>query len=91
MIKGVIQRSEGIGFDDPIVKTNGSRLLAVNAGSTEICVLDGESIRWQDRTDDPILNAEISDDGYVTVVTSAKRTIMWSEFMNSTASSFSAR
>ena len=71
--KGVIQRSEGIGFDDPIVKTNGSRLLAVNAGSTEICVLDGESIRWQDRTDDPILNAEISDDGYVTVVTSAKR------------------
>ncbi len=70
---GAIVRSESIGFDDPIARTNGSRLLVVNAGSTEICVMDGDSIRWQDRTDTAILNADISDDGYVTVVTEAKR------------------
>jgi hypothetical protein len=71
--KGGILRSEGIGFDDPIAGTNGSRLLLANAGSTEIYVLDSESIRWQDKTDAAILNADISDDGYVTVITSAKR------------------
>src|SRR5690606_29642697 len=66
-------RSEGIEFEDPIVRTSGSRILLANAGSTEICVMDGDSIRWQDKTDTAILNADISDGGYVTVITSAKR------------------
>lgn len=71
--KGGILRSEGIEFEDPIVRTSGSRVLLANAGSTEICVMDGDSIRWQDKTDTAILNADISDGGYVTVITSAKR------------------
>ncbi|HOQ06502.1 MAG TPA: DUF5711 family protein [Clostridiales bacterium] len=70
---GVIARSESIGFENPIARTNGSRILVVNAGGTEICVMDGESVRWQDRTDAAILNADISDDGYVAVITEAKR------------------
>jgi len=70
---GVIVRSESIGFDDPIVRTNGSRLLVVDSGATGICVMDSETIRWQDRTDTAILNADISDDGYVAVIAEAKR------------------
>ncbi len=70
---GQIVRSESIEFDKPIVKTNGSRILVADSGSTGIYVMDGNTVIWQDRTDAAILNADISDDGYVTVITSAKR------------------
>lgn len=70
---GRIVRSENIEFNDPIVKTNGSLILVVDAGATDICVMDDESVVWKDKTDAAILNADISNGGYVTVITSAKR------------------
>lgn len=70
---GRIIKSESTEFDNPIVDTNGFRILAADAGSTKIFVMDGDSVNWQDKTDNTILNADISEDGYVTVITSAKR------------------
>jgi len=70
---GRIVRSESIEYSSPIVKTNGSRILVVDAGASDICVMDDDSVVWKDKTDAAILNADISDDGYVTVITSAKR------------------
>lgn len=70
---GSIVRSESIAYSNPILRTNGSQLLAADIGSTEISIFDSTSIIWQDKTDTAILNADISEDGYVTVITAAKR------------------
>ncbi len=70
---GGIVRSESITYTNPLLKTNGAQLLAADIGSTELCILDNDSINWQDKTDAAILNADISEDGYVTVITQAKR------------------
>lgn len=70
---GSIVRSEGIAFTNPMLKTNGAQLLAADIGSTEVYIFSNTSIAWQDKTDAAILNADISEDGYVTVITTAKR------------------
>ncbi len=70
---GEIVRSESIAYSNPSIKTNGSQLLIADIGSTELCILNDEGISWQDKTDMAILNADISEDGYVTVITAAKR------------------
>ncbi len=70
---GSIVRSESISYANPLLKTNGTLLLAADIGSTEMSIFDNSSIIWQDKTDAAILNADISEDGYVTVITAAKR------------------
>lgn len=71
--KGEVVWSESIAFNKPIIKTNGSQLLAADIGAGGICVFGDKSIRWRDKLDASIQNADISEDGYVTVITSSKR------------------
>lgn len=72
--KGEVVWTESIAFNSPVIKVNGSQLLVADIGAGEICVLnDSFSIRWRDKLDATILNADISEDGYVTVITSSKR------------------
>lgn len=71
--KGQIIWSEPIVLESPILKTGGSRLLAADAGKGEVLVIEGRSIVWKDKVDEPILNADINEDGYVTVITTSKR------------------
>lgn len=70
---GEVVRTENISFNNPVVKKNGQYLLIADLGSPEICVLDDKGIRFRQKLDEPVLNADISEDGYVTAVTSAKR------------------
>lgn len=70
---GNIARSENIVFSNPIVKANGSLLLVADRGMGDICVLDDKTVRWSEKINASILNADISKDGYVTVITTAKR------------------
>lgn len=71
--KGDVVWSESIAFGKPAIKVSGSRLLAADIGSGGIYVLNDKTIRWQEKLDTAILNADISEDGYVTVITSSKR------------------
>lgn len=71
--KGEVIWSESIVLNKPMVKTNGTQLLAADIGAGDIYVIEGRSIHWSERLDASILNADISEDGYVTVVTSSKR------------------
>ncbi|MGI6668654.1 MAG: DUF5711 family protein [Acetivibrionales bacterium] len=70
---GNIVRTENILFSNPIMKANGSLLMLADRGMGDICVLDGRTVRWSEKLDASILNADISKEGYVTVVTTAKR------------------
>ena len=70
---GEVVRAENIAFNNPVIKKNGKLLLIADLGSAEICVLDDKGIRFRQKLDEPVLNADISVDGYVTAVTSAKR------------------
>jgi len=71
--KGDVVWSEGITYKNPILKTNGKELLVADTGGHDICVIRDRSVLWKDRLDVSVLNADISEDGYVTVVTSSKR------------------
>ncbi|MGE5614968.1 MAG: DUF5711 family protein [Bacillota bacterium] len=70
---GNIVRTENIAYSDPIVKTNGSLLVVADRGMGDISVLDGRTVRWSEKLDASILNADISREGYVTVITTARR------------------
>lgn len=62
----------GIALTKPIVKTNGKYLLVADLGGRDVYVLDGKNVYWNDKTEMGILNAEINDNGYVTVVTESE-------------------
>jgi hypothetical protein len=70
---GSIVRTENIVFSEPIIKVNGSLFVLADRGKGDICVLDGRTVRWSEKLDASILNADISKEGYVTVITTAKR------------------
>lgn len=71
--KGEVVWSEGITYKNPMLKTNGKELIVADIGGNDICVVKDKSILWKDKLDVSVLNADISEDGYATVVTSSKR------------------
>jgi hypothetical protein len=70
---GEVVRSEGLIYSNALIKTSGSQLLIADRNTGEISVLDDKTIRWKEKLDTTILNADINEDGYVTVITKAKR------------------
>lgn len=64
--------SAGVPLNNPVIKTNGKDLLVVDIGGRDVYVINGKNVRWKDKTDENIQNAEISKNGFVTVITSSK-------------------
>lgn len=71
--KGETIWSESISLNKPIMKVNGAQFLVADIGANDIFVVDGKTVRWRDKLDATILNADISEDGYVTVIVASKR------------------
>lgn len=71
--KGAPVWSESISLNKPVIKTNGARLLVADTGASDIFVVEGQAVRWRDKLDASVLNADISADGYVTVIATSKR------------------
>lgn len=71
--KGVEVWTEAIPLNKPLARTNGKELLIADIGSQDIYVLKEDGILWKDRLDVSIINADISSEGFVTLVTSSKR------------------
>lgn len=71
--KGETVWTESMTLNKPVIKTNGSELLVADVGASDLFVVDGRTIRWRDKLDAPILNAGLSEDGYVTVIVASKR------------------
>lgn len=70
--KGEIQWSIHISMDNPLVKVSKYGILVADIGGKDIYVLDGSDIKWNKKLDDNIINADIGDNGYVTVVHEAR-------------------
>ena len=64
--------SMGVPLGNPLIKTNGKDLLVVDIGGRDVYVINGKNVRWKEKTDENIQNAEISENGFVTVITSSK-------------------
>lgn len=64
--------SVGTPLSNPLIKSNGKDLLVADIGGRDVYVINGKSVRWTDKTDENIQNAEINENGYVTVVTASK-------------------
>jgi len=55
-------------LNKPMLKTGKSGLLIVDIGGRNIYFIKDKNIKWQKAVDGDIINADISEDGYVTVV-----------------------
>ncbi len=57
---------------NPMVKVSDSGILVADIGGKDIYVVSNKEIKWSKKLDDNIINADINDKGYVTVVHEAK-------------------
>lgn len=64
--------SVGTALVSPIVKTNGANILVADIGGKYISVFDNRGVKWEKKADGNIINADISESGYVTVVREKK-------------------
>jgi hypothetical protein len=63
-----------VSMNAPIIKTSENELLVADIGGRDIYVIAGKEVKWNTKTDNNIINADISKTGYVTVVKEEKRT-----------------
>lgn len=66
--KGFEEWSKNIDVDKPLVKTNGTSILVADVDGKMIYVFNGSSLKWEKKIEDKIINADISPQGYVTIV-----------------------
>ena len=71
--KGAEVLTETMPLNKPLARTNGKELLIADIGGQDVYVLKEDGIIWKDKLDVSIINADISREGYVTIVTSSKR------------------
>jgi hypothetical protein len=70
--KGAMQWNIPLNTNNPMVKAAGPYVLAVDIGGNDIYVIKGKDVKWSSKVKDSIINADISEDGYVTLVTEVK-------------------
>ncbi len=61
--------SHTLHYAAPVLKTSDQYVLCFDRGGTSICVTDSFRILFQMETDHPIINASVSDSGYVALAT----------------------
>lgn len=71
--KGSEILTETTPLNNPVARTNGKAFLVADTGGQNVYVADENGILWKDALDVNIRNADISRDGYVTLVTDSKR------------------
>ena len=71
--KGAEVLTETMPLNKPLARTNGKELLIADIGGQDVYVLNEDGIIWKDKLDVSIINADISREGFVTIVTSSKR------------------
>jgi len=57
---------------NPVVKTAGSYIMVANLEGKEVYLLSGKTIKWDRKMDGNIINADVNEAGYVSVVRQEK-------------------
>lgn len=57
---------------NPIIKTNGVELLVTGSGSKDVYLIKDKEIKWSNKLDNNVINADISESGHVVVVHETK-------------------
>ncbi|RCX20931.1 hypothetical protein DFR58_101133 [Anaerobacterium chartisolvens] len=70
--EGKEQWTRSVSAANPIIRTAGQYLLVADLGGRNIYMLNGSDIKWSERTDGNIINADINEKGYVSVVRDMK-------------------
>lgn len=71
--KGAEVWTGSVPLNKPLARSNGKELLVADIDGQDLYVLNEDGIVWKDRLDVSIINADISKEGFVTLVTSSKR------------------
>lgn len=71
-IRGERQWEIPITINSPFIRATPSELLVTDIGGKDIYVISGNRIKWKARVDSRIINADISESGYVTVIKEEK-------------------
>lgn len=69
---GEIKFEKNIPLQNPVVKTNGNELLVAEIGSRDINVFKDKELKWSAKLEGSIINADISEAGYVSVTHDVK-------------------
>lgn len=65
--------TDSVPMGKPVIMTNGEDLLIADVGGMDFVVLNGKTEKWRGKADGKIINADISSDGHVTILSYAKR------------------
>jgi hypothetical protein len=66
---GENQWSKLIALNKPMVKSAGSYIMAADMGGKDIYVIKDRTVRWSEKLDNVIINADVNSKGYVSVAT----------------------
>jgi len=67
--ESVEQWSKPLLMNKPMVKSSGSYLLVADSGGKDIYLIKGRSVRWNEKLENAIINADVNKKGFVSVVT----------------------
>ncbi len=70
--EGNEQWTKSVSVANPIIRAAGQYLLVADLGGRNIYMLNGSDIKWSEKADGNIINADINEKGYVSVVRDMK-------------------
>lgn len=71
--KGTVIWRDAVPMSRPVLKSNGTDLLAADVNGMDFIVINGKGEKWKGKSEGNIINADISTDGHVTILSKAKR------------------
>lgn len=69
---GEEQKVKTISTENPVVKIAGAYILIADIGGKDFYIINGMNIKWSHKSDSSIINADISSNGYVSIVKEKK-------------------
>lgn len=69
---GEVQWKISVSMSSPVLKTAGEYLLAADLGGRDIYAIEGKEVRWNKKISGKLINIDINNDGFTTVVHDSK-------------------
>lgn len=60
-------------LSNPLIRVKGNQMLIADLGGKEVYIVEGRNVKWSKRLENAIINADIGENGYVSIVHEEKR------------------